>query len=318
MNTLIVLVAFVGAAVGSSDKVKFNFRNRATMRGLLNERVELPCMVLNVKRRHTVSWERDGQILSANDVLMGNDSRYAIEVHEATNTYMLIIKSSVASDAGNYKCILAGPRRDLLSRVFNLAILANDVSVLWRADGRCGYSDFLPLSSMSSVQAQCDGDGTYPCCSQFGWCGFSADHCDCDGCTDYSQTTGTGRCAPPFNLLGNTDFCVHYGPMLANFTRAETYCAEHSSNFLSFSSIDALREEEALAITEAIAGLNFWVHSESANEIGIFDLLMGTSQPDENLCTAVGHRDGVIYETQEDCASQNLLVPLCMKPAQEV
>ena len=31
---------------------------------------------------------------------------------------------------------------------------ANDVSVLWRADGRCGYSDFLPLSSMSSVQAQ--------------------------------------------------------------------------------------------------------------------------------------------------------------------
>ena len=28
----------------------------------------------------------------------------------------------------------------------------------------------------------------------------------------------------------------------------------------------------------AIAGLNFWVHSESANEIGIFDLLMGTSQ----------------------------------------
>ena len=48
----------------------------------------------------------------------------------------------------------------------------------WRNDGRCGIGYSLP--------AECDPDGENPCCSMYGWCGNTADHCSCSDCVDYS------------------------------------------------------------------------------------------------------------------------------------
>ncbi|KAJ8034631.1 Neurotrypsin [Holothuria leucospilota] len=50
-----------------------------------------------------------------------------------------------------------------------------------RSDGRCG-----PEYRLTSGQpGRCDPESEGSCCSSYGWCGNSPDHCTCDGCIDY-------------------------------------------------------------------------------------------------------------------------------------
>jgi len=59
----------------------------------------------------------------------------------------------------------------------------------WLASGRCGSQNLLS----DGKPGQCDPNGwaneVGPCCSKWGWCGNSADHCDCAECIDYRQTS---------------------------------------------------------------------------------------------------------------------------------
>ena len=60
--------------------------------------------------------------------------------------------------------------------------------------GQCG--DGAPLLDNGKVP-QCDPDDVeYHCCSKWGYCGSSDEHCKCDGCVDYStaqSATTSGR-----------------------------------------------------------------------------------------------------------------------------
>jgi len=58
----------------------------------------------------------------------------------------------------------------------------SSTSVKWREDDRCGPDYPLP----DGTPAQCNPDGN-PCCSDFGWCGNSAEYCDCKDCIDYTE-----------------------------------------------------------------------------------------------------------------------------------
>ena len=49
-------------------------------------------------------------------------------------------------------------------------------------DGRCGSNNRLPDNS----PAECDPDGENPCCSSYGRCGNTDNHCSCSDCVDYS------------------------------------------------------------------------------------------------------------------------------------
>ena len=53
-----------------------------------------------------------------------------------------------------------------------------------RPDIRCG-----PRYSLGDGSpGQCDGnDAEHRCCSPGGWCGKTKDHCECSGCTDFSE-----------------------------------------------------------------------------------------------------------------------------------
>ena len=53
----------------------------------------------------------------------------------------------------------------------------------WHRHGRCGTFYLLP----DNTPATCDPDGENPCCDEidFGNCGNTADHCNCEQCTDY-------------------------------------------------------------------------------------------------------------------------------------
>jgi len=65
----------------------------------------------------------------------------------------------------------------------------NSGGIKWRSDGRCGASNPLP----NGQPAQCNPKSTWGrCCSPGGWCGISADHCNCQGCIDYSKNGGGG------------------------------------------------------------------------------------------------------------------------------
>ena len=58
----------------------------------------------------------------------------------------------------------------------------------WRNDSRCGVNFKLPNGDIS----ECNPNGTPfgPCCSDWGWCGITQEHCQCIGCTDYRQQQG--------------------------------------------------------------------------------------------------------------------------------
>ena len=56
-----------------------------------------------------------------------------------------------------------------------------NAELLLRDDNRCG-----PLFPLASGQAAQCHPNREPCCSDSGWCGSSEQHCNCDGCVDYS------------------------------------------------------------------------------------------------------------------------------------
>ena len=74
--------------------------------------------------------------------------------------------------------------------------LSNWSEALYRQDGRCGSSFPAALSSVG----QCNPAGAHsweecgegctvspgPCCSLQGTCGYSYEHCMCEGCIDYT------------------------------------------------------------------------------------------------------------------------------------
>ncbi|KAJ8039922.1 hypothetical protein HOLleu_14076 [Holothuria leucospilota] len=51
----------------------------------------------------------------------------------------------------------------------------------YREDLRCGGNYLAP----NGKPAKCDPNGLYPCCSQWNWCGNTADHCKCGECVDF-------------------------------------------------------------------------------------------------------------------------------------
>jgi hypothetical protein len=71
-------------------------------------------------------------------------------------------------------------------------------ALTWRTDGKCNPNALVPESFEGATQAEdnvaqltsltpflCDpGDASGPCCSVFGVCGNSAEHCLCNGCLD--------------------------------------------------------------------------------------------------------------------------------------
>ncbi|KAI8513812.1 Endochitinase 1 [Branchiostoma belcheri] len=51
----------------------------------------------------------------------------------------------------------------------------------WRTDGRCGQQ--YPASG--ATPGECDPNSNAPCCSEYGYCGASSEHCACASCADY-------------------------------------------------------------------------------------------------------------------------------------
>ena len=50
--------------------------------------------------------------------------------------------------------------------------------IFWRGDGQCGINAKNSLGQ----DAECDPYSNQPCCSEFGWCGNSENHCNCEKC----------------------------------------------------------------------------------------------------------------------------------------
>jgi hypothetical protein len=76
----------------------------------------------------------------------------------------------------------------------------------WRKDGRCG--PFFPAPA--AEPGECNPlDEAHFCCSASGWCGNTAEHCECDSCADYRLPEGA--VADSHELV---EEMVHYDPQL--------------------------------------------------------------------------------------------------------
>lgn len=82
--------------------------------------------------------------------------------------------SNFDKEKGLYNDYL-GPQFNLIkSEKFSRAV----PPYLWRGDGRCGAEAPNPLGQPS----ECNPYSDMPCCSEFGWCGSSTNHCNCQNC----------------------------------------------------------------------------------------------------------------------------------------
>jgi len=50
---------------------------------------------------------------------------------------------------------------------------------LWRNDNQCGENVKNPIGT----KAECNPYSDSPCCSEFGWCGSTSNHCNCEKCS---------------------------------------------------------------------------------------------------------------------------------------
>lgn len=71
--------------------------------------------------------------------------------------------------------------RSLLALEQRVHDLAEFNGTRWRRDHRCGTAAPLP----DGGPGECDPTGEFACCSALGWCGVSAEHCNCAGCVNY-------------------------------------------------------------------------------------------------------------------------------------
>ena len=67
--------------------------------------------------------------------------------------------------------------------VFNVFKETTTLNPLLRSDNRCGSA--FPLEDGSP--AQCNPYGDNYCCSKWGFCGFTSEHCDCSDCINYRK-----------------------------------------------------------------------------------------------------------------------------------
>ena len=87
-----------------------------------------------------------------------------------------------------------------------LLLVTTEANPLIRKDNRCGSAYLLSDGS----PAQCDPYGDLFCCSKWGFCGFTSEHCECSDCIDYrknySINTTEGEKLPQyiFNNIRNT------------------------------------------------------------------------------------------------------------------
>ena len=75
-----------------------------------------------------------------------------------------------------------------LNIFFTIVKLVVDENQKFRSDGKCGEGNPLPNGS----PAQCNPSGKDFCCSKYGFCGGTDEHCQCDECIDYKNPQAKG------------------------------------------------------------------------------------------------------------------------------
>jgi len=255
-------------------------------------KVELPCMVHNA-RHSTVSWTHNGQVLSVDRTIQTSDPRISIRPEDGSSTWMLEIEPSAAGDAGQYECVVTLPTGQRMTKVFNLDIVEPSSEVLWRWDSKCGGTNYLN-GSLAHVTAQCDGQGTYPCCSRWGWCGFSRQHCDCHGCVDYSKKPA-GSCTTPFSHSVGSSLCVTFGPAPVTYAAAEAFCEGLDASLFPYEAFAQQAEEAQAIISGGDMNVPYWV------KLSVQDQLTMANLVEDFLSNLLGAADAPVPASSSSC-----------------
>nr|XP_006816218.1 PREDICTED: uncharacterized protein LOC102809517 [Saccoglossus kowalevskii] len=159
----------------------------------------------------------------------------------------------------------------------------------WRSDGRCGPN--YPLED--GTPAECNPDSGFPCCSTYGWCGSTFDHCECQDCVDYTEVyhmgewdtqncfllqqficeipTGIGSCDAGWTLHG--DYCYLFDTTIKTVHGAQDSCGSHNAMLASIED-----EDEQSFINGRVfnIGIRFWIGLHDIDDENQFEWFDGT------------------------------------------
>jgi len=76
-------------------------------------------------------------------------------------------------------------------------------SVRFRTDQKCGNR--VPLLPHGGP-VECDPEGSFPCCSDLGWCGATDAHCKCKKCVNYRKRPAGGSLQSPLRTVTANTF----------------------------------------------------------------------------------------------------------------
>jgi len=197
MLKYVIIAILVAACVADDpDQPKFNDKNRPILRGIWEEEVTMPCQVLNTKSDTKVVWRRLGGPDISEDSSKGrivhDPDRYEFKKQDKHDSFYLIIKKSTVFDAGFYECVVFDSRlSNPLVKRFDLVLTEKRRCENWRSDRKCRNIrlDGNSTDPSNLDAAACDPYGTFPCCSKWGFCGFTDKHCNKPG-NDYSRPQG--------------------------------------------------------------------------------------------------------------------------------
>ncbi|KAI8477942.1 hypothetical protein Bbelb_443250 [Branchiostoma belcheri] len=103
---------------------------------------------------------------------------------------------------------------------------ANNTGKRWRDDLRCGPEFPAP----DAAPGECDPDSCFPCCSQWGHCGNTPDHCDCADCVNYGQIYGVEQTPAWRDLSVSWRLDLRCGDGFSAPGAAVAECDPHSCN----------------------------------------------------------------------------------------
>ncbi|XP_070540434.1 polycystin-1-like protein 2 [Ptychodera flava] len=134
---------------------------------------------------------------------------------------------------------------------------------LWRDGGRCGYAFPMP----SGKPSICNPDNGYHCCSQYNWCGSSAEHCLCSSCTDYKSLYGS--CSPGWRSDGGS--CYHFSSDLKTWQDAKDACQSIGGYLVTIETVSEqnfLEEQTMLRAGSCLppSNCNAWIGLQYANK----------------------------------------------------
>ena len=101
--------------------------------------------------------------------------------------------------------------------------------VLWRGDNKCGEQNPNPLG----LSSDCNPYSDLPCCSEFGWCGNTENHCNCPKCKKAKKLEENNQYNTKENIFSPHVGYVNLFPLMFGYLKKDDNLFKSTLKYLS-------------------------------------------------------------------------------------